>query len=525
MPLSSAKIVREILYVPPSMPALDLLAKMQATRIHLALIIDEYGGTDGLVSMEDMVELIVGDIADEHDEAEMPAMMRQSDGSYLANGRASLGEVRAALGDEFDIGEAAQEVDTLGGYLVMKAGHVPVRGELVRGPDPFESEVLDADPRRVKRVRIYRRKELRGGTGARAARARQSRRHARRCRVTMDQSGQARTARREAESVVQCHRAVVGLAALPDRVRCRRAFGAGDGAVQCLADFVSDVSGAGLADRRFRRQPLGRRRSGGMDRLVVRFRLFRRRALLDRLRVSGRRADLRLDAAVRGAGPAGGVAPFTRRVGVAMARLLWTRGAMRILALAVALTATEYLRGHLFTGFPWNAFGYAIAAPLPLAQSASLVGLWGMTFIVIAIFATPATLADDPADTPRPLMPLLIGIAALIGLAGYGASRLHRNPTRLVDKVHLRIMQPNLQQDVRFNYAARQQVMNRYVALSDQAAGPDAPGMKDVTHLIWPESPFPFFLTREPDALAQITQLLPQGADADHRRGARRRAV
>jgi CBS domain containing-hemolysin-like protein len=164
LPLTSAKIVREILYAPPSMPALDLLAKMQATRIHLALIIDEYGGTDGLVSMEDLVELIVGDIADEHDEAEMPAMMRQGDGSYLVNGRATLSEVRAALGVEFDIGEAAQEVDTLGGYLVMKAGHVPVRGELVRGPDPFEAEVLDADPRRVKRVRIYRRKELRGGT-------------------------------------------------------------------------------------------------------------------------------------------------------------------------------------------------------------------------------------------------------------------------------------------------------------------------------------------------------------------------
>jgi CBS domain containing-hemolysin-like protein len=164
LPLVSAKIVREILYAPPSMPALDLLAKMQATRIHLALVIDEYGGTDGLVSMEDLVEIIVGDIADEHDEAEMPAATRQSDGSYLANGRASLEEVRAALGDEFDVGDAAQEVDTLGGYLVMKAGHVPVRGELVRIPEPFEAEVLDADPRRIKRVRIYRRKEPRPGT-------------------------------------------------------------------------------------------------------------------------------------------------------------------------------------------------------------------------------------------------------------------------------------------------------------------------------------------------------------------------
>ena len=161
MPLSAAKIVREILYAPPSMPVLDLLAKMQATRIHLALIIDEYGGTDGLVSMEDLVEMIVGDIADKHDEREMPAVTRQSDGSFLANGRASLDDVRAVIGDEFDVGDAAQEVDTLGGYLVIRAGHVPVRGELVPGPETFEAEVLDADPRRVKRARIYRRKDRR----------------------------------------------------------------------------------------------------------------------------------------------------------------------------------------------------------------------------------------------------------------------------------------------------------------------------------------------------------------------------
>ena len=161
MPLATTKIVREMLYAPPSMPALDLLAKMQATRIHLALIIDEYGGSDGLVSIEDLVELIVGDIADEHDEAELPAVTRQNDGSFLAIGRASLDDVRAVVGDEFDVGDAAQDVDTLGGYLVMRAGHVPVRGELVPGPDSFEAEVLDADPRRVKRVKIYRSKDRR----------------------------------------------------------------------------------------------------------------------------------------------------------------------------------------------------------------------------------------------------------------------------------------------------------------------------------------------------------------------------
>jgi CBS domain containing-hemolysin-like protein len=163
MPLVATKIVRELLYAPPSMPALDLLAKMQATRVHLALIIDEYGGSDGLVSIEDLVELIVGDIADEHDEAETAAVTPQSDGSFLAIGRASLDDVRAVIGDEFDVGDAAQEVDTLGGYLVMRAGHVPVRGELVPGPAPFETEVLDADPRRVKRGKIYRSKNKRPG--------------------------------------------------------------------------------------------------------------------------------------------------------------------------------------------------------------------------------------------------------------------------------------------------------------------------------------------------------------------------
>jgi CBS domain containing-hemolysin-like protein len=157
--LTSAKIVRKILFVPPSMPAIDLLAKMQATRIHLALVIDEYGGTDGIVSMEDIVEQIVGDIEDEHDETEMPAAVRQADGSFLADARAHLEDVSQIVGPEFDVAKVAEEVDTLGGYLVMQVGRVPVRGELVPGPAGFEIEVLDADPRRVKRVKIYRGKD------------------------------------------------------------------------------------------------------------------------------------------------------------------------------------------------------------------------------------------------------------------------------------------------------------------------------------------------------------------------------
>lgn len=161
MPLSATKIVREILFVPPSMRVIDLLARMQATRIHLSLVVDEYGGTDGLASIEDIVEQIVGEIADEHDEDETPAVERQTDGSFIADARAKIDDVVGTVGNDFDVGDAAEEVDTIGGYLVTRAGRLPVRGEIVRGPGMFEFEVLDADPRRVKRIRINRLKERR----------------------------------------------------------------------------------------------------------------------------------------------------------------------------------------------------------------------------------------------------------------------------------------------------------------------------------------------------------------------------
>ena len=103
-------------------------------------------------------------------------------------------------------------------------------------------------------------------------------------------------------------------------------------------------------------------------------------------------------------------------------------------------------------------------SPLALAQSASVIGIWGLTFIAIVVFASPATLADDRAETPQPWLPLALGIAVLAALGGFGAWRLDRTPTRLVDGVHLRIMQPNLQQDVRFNYAAKQRGDERAIS-------------------------------------------------------------
>lgn len=158
--LADVSIVRKLLYVPPSMPALDLLAKMQAMRIHLALVVDEYGGTDGLVSIEDVVEQVVGEIDDEHDSEQPAQIVRQPDGSFIADARASLEDVAAVIGVDFSPNEAANDVDTLGGYLVAQVQRLPLRGEVITGPDSYDIEVLDADPRRVKKLRIARRKEL-----------------------------------------------------------------------------------------------------------------------------------------------------------------------------------------------------------------------------------------------------------------------------------------------------------------------------------------------------------------------------
>ena len=195
-------------------------------------------------------------------------------------------------------------------------------------------------------------------------------------------------------------------------------------------------------------------------------------------------------------------------LGLAVARLIWVRGPERILALAAAITATEWLRGHLLSGFPWNTFGYALTEPLALAQSVSLIGIWTLTFLCVAICASPAVIADDKADTRNPYRPLVFGLIVLAALVGYGTARLWSHPTQYVNGVRLRIMQPNLQQDDKFNYSAKADVMSRYLRLSGRATSPGSNGIRDVTHLVWPEAAFPFFLTREPDALAQIAGLI-----------------
>lgn len=159
-PLSALGIIRPVLFVPPSMPATDLMAKMQTERVQMALVIDEYGGTDGLASLEDLVETVVGDIEDEHDEDEEAMIAKVGENVWITDPRVLIEDVEEQLGADFQIGDLAEEVDTLGGLLFTLIGRVPVRGELIspRALPGFEFEVLDADPRRIKRMRIRRRK-------------------------------------------------------------------------------------------------------------------------------------------------------------------------------------------------------------------------------------------------------------------------------------------------------------------------------------------------------------------------------
>jgi len=152
-------ITRPAMFVPSFMPAADLLQSMRASRTHMAIVVDEYGGTDGLVTIEDLLEAVVGEIEDEHDEAD-EAMIRQvGPDLYVANARAELDEVQAMLGPDFEPGDYADEVETIGGLVFDMAGHVPKRGERVNGIAGYEFEVLAADSRRIKRLRIRRQRD------------------------------------------------------------------------------------------------------------------------------------------------------------------------------------------------------------------------------------------------------------------------------------------------------------------------------------------------------------------------------
>jgi apolipoprotein N-acyltransferase len=205
-----------------------------------------------------------------------------------------------------------------------------------------------------------------------------------------------------------------------------------------------------------------------------------------------------------------GLALFTA-LGAAIARLLWRPGAGRILALALGLTLGEYLRGTVLTGFPWNLYGYALTQYLWLAQGAAVIGVYGLTLLAVLVFASPAVLGDDPKEVRGQLTWPAGAMLALMCLALFGGWRVSATPVGMVAGVKLRIVQPDIPQDQRFRPEARDQILARYAGLSDKATSPERTGIRDVTHLIWPESAFPFFLIWDRQALSGIAELLPPG--------------
>ncbi|MGD9542758.1 MAG: apolipoprotein N-acyltransferase [Methylocystis sp.] len=198
--------------------------------------------------------------------------------------------------------------------------------------------------------------------------------------------------------------------------------------------------------------------------------------------------------------------------GFAAARLMWSPGGARIFALAVGLGGAEWLRGHLFTGFPWNDFGMALAGSGPLAQTASLVGLYGLDILAIVIFAAPATLVDRARCGARRINGALLAAAALaLLMLAYGAFWLGAHETEYVDGVALRLMQPNLPQDAKFRPENGANILRRYLALSERPTSERPTGLAGVTHLVWPESAFPYILSNHPEALTAIAHALKGG--------------
>ena len=200
---------------------------------------------------------------------------------------------------------------------------------------------------------------------------------------------------------------------------------------------------------------------------------------------------------------------FFPALGLVVARLLWAPGASRLFALALGLGLSEWLRGTILTGFPWNSLGMALGGTLVTAQAAAFVGLDGLTLLAIALFAAPATLADG-SDGRLVWKPTLVALAAFVLLVGFGAARLGQTPPGTVPGVVVRIMQPGVGPDEKFRPENKDAILAHYFELSRRNDAAKGVTLDDVTLLVWPESAFPFILTRDPRALSAIGNLLPQ---------------
>lgn len=194
----------------------------------------------------------------------------------------------------------------------------------------------------------------------------------------------------------------------------------------------------------------------------------------------------------------------------ALAHLCWSGGALRILVLATFLTLAELARGHLFSGFPFDLLGYALTANDEMAQAASLVGVYGLTFVAALLAATPALIwPADERSLVRRLAPFFVAVAVIAAQLGYGNYRLRSVEVLPRTDMKVRLVQPMITAHADWSLIEPAQVIDRLIELSEARLTPDDPGLQGITHLIWPESVFPFFLTQYPEALARIARMLP----------------
>ena len=209
-----------------------------------------------------------------------------------------------------------------------------------------------------------------------------------------------------------------------------------------------------------------------------------------------------------------GLALFTA-LATGAARLVWPPGLARILVLAIALALAEWLRGHVFTGFPWNVLGYALTWPLPMMQSAALVGIYGLTLLAVLIFAAPLTLVAEASTGrgPQRAMPWAVGIAVLplLALYGFGAWRIPHEPSPLIDGVKIRIVQASVDQRDKWKAEKQSEIFKDQLDLSRHDASDSRDDLAGITHLVWPEAAMPFLPLEHPEALAAIGELLPNG--------------
>ena len=552
--VASAKLKRDILFVPPSMPAVNLLLRMQSTRVHLAMVVDEYGGTDGLVSIEDLVEEIVGTIEDEHDD--QTELIREDPRlGLVAAARTPVGELEELLGLQLLDDEELEDIDTLGGLVFSLVKRVPVRGELVRHPCGLEFEVLDADPRRIKALRVHRRNvasrdgsrtpsdgEQLGGPGEGAGAQDEA--------TSGDSRGGCeRAARRGAQREWQRRRVtpvagrVTALGSWPGRGLL---FAAGALSVLGLPPF-------GLWPVLFLTIPL----------LVWR---------LDAAHAATRQAGVyaRLRA---GFGPGwwfgfgyfgvglhwigsaflveaeifawmmpfammllpAGIAIFFG-LATAAAALVWHGRAARLVVLALAFLVQELVRGTVFTGFPWNGFGTLLAVDPGFMQATSLMGVHALAGVAVLMFAAPALLraGSDEWDAAQQFAGTWGYLGAVgtlvVGLAAFGAWRLATLAPTLgvMEDTRLRLVQPAIPQAEKWVDGLRLRNFERLAALSLGKASPDVPDAvfrsadivagtwrdttslpsRAVSHVIWPESALPFWVLDEPQALLAFDHML-----------------